>query len=66
MAWRSGIFTHKCFNSPRNLVSSRVGWTIVDSLLGKGGIALGSLSSLFFSTSMGGCWLFGRTSQITS
>ena len=54
MAWRSGIFTHKCFNSPRSLVSSGVGWIVMDSLLGKGGFALGSLSSLSFSTSLGG------------
>ena len=54
MVWRSGIFTHKCFNSPRSLVSSGAGWTVADNLSGKGGIAFGSLSSLSFSTSLGG------------
>ena len=61
MAWRSGIFTHNCVNSPKSLVSSGVGCVVLDILSGKGGIALGSLSSLSSSTSLGGGWLSWRT-----
>jgi len=54
MAWRSGIFTHNCFNSPKSSVSSGVHYVVLDSLSKKGGIDLGSLSYLSSSTSLGG------------
>jgi len=53
MAWRSGIFTHNCFNSPRSSVSSGVGCVVPDNLSGKGGMDFGSLSS-FSSSPLGG------------
>ena len=58
MACRSGIFTDKCFNSPRSSVSFGVGWTVADSLSRNGGFSLGSLSFLPSSTSLGGGWLY--------
>lgn len=53
-SWRSGIFTHNCFNFPRSLVSSRVGCVVLYNLLGKGGISFGSLYSLSSSSSLWG------------
>lgn len=50
MAWRSGIFTHSCFNSPRSSISSRVGCVILDNLSRKDGSPFGSPSFLSSST----------------
>lgn len=54
MIWRSGILTYTCFNSPRSLVSYRVGCVVSCNPSGKGGIAFGSLSSLSSSSSLRG------------
>ena len=63
IAWRSGTFTHRFFNSPRSSVSSGVGWSGWVNLSGKGGFNLRMISSLSSSTSLGGGggWLSGRT-----
>ena len=60
MAYKSGIFTHKCFCSPRSSVSSGFGCVVTVSRSGKGGIALGSLSCFSSSSSVGGGWKSGR------
>ena len=56
MAWRSGIFTNNCLSSPRSLVSSGFGCVVTVSRSGKGGMALGSLSCFYSSSSRGGGW----------
>jgi len=61
MAWRSDIFTHNCFSSPRSSVSSGVGCVDPVSLSGKGGMAFGSLYCFSSSSPLGGGWLPGST-----
>jgi len=61
MAWRSSIFTHNCFNSPRSLVSSGDGCVVLISLSEKGDVTFGSCSCFSSSSSLGGGWLSGRT-----
>jgi len=61
MPWRSGIFTHHCFNFPKSSISSGVNCVVTVSLLGKGGMTFGSLSYFSSPSSLGGGLLSGRT-----